>query len=121
MTEATTKAKKNDTTKQIVRIGVAVVLAIFAVLAIMDRSAKNAATETTTAWLDALQSADDANRELGFSDLSQHVTGSPVTTGEPSQGSVVYTWKGTLRSYTTTIGLDGTDQPVVRRIEGPSS
>ncbi len=121
MTEATTKSKKNDPKKQIVRIGVAVVLAIFVVLAIMDRSAKNAATETTTAWLDALQSATDANKELAFPDLSQHVTGSPETTGEASQGSVVYTWKGTLRSYTTTITLEGTDQPVVTRIEGPSS
>jgi hypothetical protein len=121
MTKAATEAKKNDGMKRIVRIGVGVVLLIFVVLAFMDRSAKSAATQTTTAWLDALQSATDANRELGPSDLSQHVTGSPETTGEASQGSVVYTWKGTLRSYITTITFDGADQPVVMRIEGPSS
>ncbi|MEO2017067.1 MAG: hypothetical protein ABGZ53_22155 [Fuerstiella sp.] len=121
MAKAASEPKENESTKTIVRIGVGVVLIILVVLAFMDRSAKNAATETTTAWLDALQSAVDDKRELGVSDLSQHVTGSPETTGEASQGSVVYTWKGTLRSYTTTITLEGADQPVVMKIEGPSS
>ncbi|MCP4174674.1 MAG: hypothetical protein GY758_28315 [Fuerstiella sp.] len=113
--------KKNESTRRIVRIGAGVVLILLVVLAFMDRSAKNAATETTTAWLDELQSAMDDNRELRVSDLSQHVIGSPETTGEASQGSVVYTWKGTLRSYETTIAIDGADQPVVMKIEGPSS
>lgn len=113
--------KKNETTKWIVRGVAGVILVILVVLALMDRSAKTNASTTTTAWLNMLQAATEEERELHYSELPKHVSGSPKVKGEASSGQVVYSWNGVFRSYATTITCEGGDPPIVVRIEGPGS
>jgi hypothetical protein len=121
MPKTSKKQKKNDTAKWIVRAGVGVVLLVLIALAITDRRSKTNASNTTDAWVNALDAANDDQKELLYSDLSQHVTGSPQITGEASGGQVVYSWNGTVRSYVVTITCEGDTPPVVSQIEGPSS
>lgn len=115
------KTKKDETAKWIVRGAVVVILVTLVVLAFLDRSAKANATTTTTTWLNALQTATDEQKDLFYSDLTQHVSGTPQITGEASRGQVVYSWNGIFRTYATTVTFEGNDPSVVVRIEGPGS
>ena len=113
--------QKNYSTKLIVRVSVGSVLAILLVLAAIDRGTYSRAKSTTDAWLNELKKRQATDEpELKLTDLPQHIIGSPERTGEPSRGSVEYTWTGILRSFKTTVLCGGRQSPVVVSVEGPS-
>ena len=119
-TDTDTDLQKTNSTRTIVRVSVGLLLAVLLVLAWRDRSANNDATGTSDAWRNELKTARGENRQLTLSDLSQSIVGNPEISGEPLDGIVVYTWRGTFRSYKTSVMCADQDTPVVVGIEGPS-
>lgn len=106
--------------KLIIRIVLGLVLAVVAVLALLDYQAKSKASATAEAWMAQIEET------AMLSDLDQYIEGDPAIKTIPGSAKnieiVQYTWAGIIRSYRVDVtvlpmGKDG--EAVISEIEGP--
>lgn len=122
MSEGAAKQKKGDAVTWVVRAGLLGLVVAVAVAIYLDSIARNNAVATTTAWLQALDSANAEERQLLSSDLLTHVVGDPEVTGSLSEGTATYTWSSLLRSFSTIIKAEPSGEEfIIIEINGPGS